>query len=288
MKPIKQKFFFLCLLIIFALPNFSLAQVKNQNWTLLDPATLPCKVAVVLDMATGNVLYSYNEEEFSIPASLTKLLTAMVFLDRKPNLNTIVSLKKEDEVGGGRLRVNYGSKLSLKDALYSTLIASTNNTAMILARASGLSYKDFVSKMNLKAQNWGLDAYFHEAAGMSTANITTPIQMAKIAREAFKYPLIRQISQLPKYEFKIRNTGLLKNVTNTDALVNEKSENFILTASKTGYLPEAGNNLAISAKNSNGPGEVVILVMGSETKPASFAAVKTLAEWSFKNYTWKK
>ena len=282
----KQKIFFLSLVIIFALPCFAFAQVKNLNAIPLDPTTLPCKTAIILDAATGDTLYSYNEEDFSIPASLTKLLTIMVFLDGKPNLNKLISLTKADEVGGGRLRVNYGSKFSLKDALYSTLIASTNNTAMILARASGLSYKDFVSRMNLKAQNWGLDAYFHEAAGMSTANITTPIQMAKIAREAFKYPLIREISQLPKYEFKIRNTGLIKNVTNTDALVSESNDNFILTASKTGYLPEAGNNLAISAKNINGLGEIIVLVMGSPTKPDSFSAVKTLTEWAFKNYTW--
>ena len=290
MKKIKEKIIVLSLLILFLLLPISLkAQTKNNTWYELNPDVLPCKVAIVLDTASGEILYSYNPEEFSIPASLTKLLTAMVFLDTKPNLNKLISLTKADEVGGGRLRVAYGSKFSLKDALYATLIGSTNNTAMILARATGLSYKDFMIKVNQKAQNWGLDAFFHEAAGMSPANITTPIQMAKIAREAFKYPLIRQISQLESYKFKIRNTGTEKTIINTDSLTSSTSvNNFILTASKTGYLPEAGNNLAISAKKINASGEVVVLVMGSPTKSDSFSAAKTLAEWALTNHTWSK
>ncbi|MCX6784539.1 MAG: serine hydrolase [Candidatus Komeilibacteria bacterium] len=270
----KNKVYFLLLVIFLAVPGLIKAQTEP---------IITAQAAVVIDAKTGKELYNLNATEKLIAASLTKLVSAMVFLDQKKNLNTIVTLSQKDEVGGARLRVNVGSKMSLSDALHASLIGSSNNATMLVMRNSGLTKDQFVAKMNLKAQKLGLDATFVEPTGLSASNTVSALDIAKISQAAFQYTTIKTIAGKWSYQFKIRNTGAIKKFTNTDPLMTRKKD-FIVTASKTGYLPEIGNNIAISArKNSKSP-EVIVVVMGTETKEGVLEDAQKLASWTLNNY----
>ena len=113
-------------------------------------STKPYVSAIVMDADTKKVLFEDNADKVWSAASLTKLMTAMVFLQYRPSWTKIVSIKSVDEVGGGRLRVNSGATMNIKDLMYCAISASANNAAMALARVTGLKRSTFVSYMNKK------------------------------------------------------------------------------------------------------------------------------------------
>ena len=112
--------------------------------------------AIVLDPASGKVLYQDQPDKVWTIASLSKLMTAMVVLDRDIKWNKVVTMRGSDEVGGARLRLAVGTKVTVKDLFYSSLVGSANNATIAMARQTGLSNADFVALMNKKAKALGL------------------------------------------------------------------------------------------------------------------------------------
>lgn len=245
--------------------------------------------ALVLDAKTKKVLFSFKPTKVWPAASLTKLTGAMVFLDRGLNWNQIISIKKQDEVGGGRLRVKPGATMSIKDVVYSSLIGSANNAATALVRISGLGMNNFVTAMNKKAAALGCaNTVFYDASGMNENNMTTASDIAKIATAAFSKPELRKPASTAFYTFKVRNTGESHTIKNTDVLLVDENNGLYVTGGKTGYLEEARNNLVVrlrpSQKDVNR--ELLVVVFGAETKDALFDEAARLARWSWSAYDW--
>lgn len=289
--------------ILILLPNLVFAATTTETvvkpigrqraatWAEFVPKEGDFASAVVLDYKTKGVLYSYKPDIAWPAASLTKLMGALVFLDRKFNWGTTVSIKAQDEVGGGRLRVASGAKMSIKDMLYSSIVGSANNAATALARISGLGMNNFVAAMNIKAKALGCKyTAYKDASGMNTGNTTTASDMAKIALAAFAKPEIRKPASTSSYKFKILNTGELKTIKNTNKLLIDENNGLYVTGGKTGYLEESKNNLVLkvrpSAKEINK--EILIVVFGAETRDQLFDAASRLAQWSWISYTWPK
>ena len=247
--------------------------------------------AIVLDAKTGQVLYEYKADRIWSAASLTKLMGALVFMDHHPNWNTVISLLQQDEVGGGRLRVASGARLTVRDLLYSSITASANNAATALARVSGLGISAFVKAMNKKAAILGLKSTtFVDPSGIEPKNVTTAREMAIIAGKAFDMDAIRRPATTAHYRFVVRNTGQVKNLTNTnDLLVQGEYDDVYVMGGKTGFLYESMYNLAVRIKPMNdeqGKRSLMIVVFGSPDRPQSFRSAHALAKWAWKAYTW--
>ena len=246
--------------------------------------------AIVKDTRTGKVLYSYKADDPWPAASLSKLTNALVLLDTKPNWNKIVNIKTQDEVGGGRLRVADGATLTMKDMLVSAISGSANNAAMAFARITKMGVAKYVLAMDKKAKALGCKTTtFKDPSGMDVGNITSASDMAKIAMVAFSKPEIRFAATTPIYNFRILNSGVLHTIKNTNYLLLDEKNGLYVTGGKTGYLVEAKNNLAVRlkpAKNDNR--ELMIVVLGADTKDQVFEQAEALARWAWTAYDWHK
>lgn len=246
--------------------------------------------AIVMIPGTHEVLYEYDADRPHVAASLSKLLGALVLVHRPISWGKIVSITSADEVGGGRLRVSSGAKLSMRDLLYCSITASANNAAMALARLSGLSMKRFMAASNEEAIKAGaVSSTFVDPSGMDVGNITTARDMAYIADRAFSNPSIRRAATTATYRFSIRNQRVVKTLKNTNELLTIDPDVWVL-GGKTGFLYESMYNLAVRLRPLDEKGvpirgrDVIVIVFGSNTKSEMFASAKRLAQWAWKNH----
>jgi len=222
---------------------------------------LTAESALVLDKKTGEIIFAKNQEEVRPMASLTKLMTVLVFLENNPGWNKKVVMQKADFVGGATLYAKIGDVVSTKDLFYATLVGSKNNAVEALIRATGLSRENFIKKMNEKAKNWGLtNTYYDDPTGLSEKNVSTAREMSIIAKEAFAKLDILKATTTKIYTVHPTNRNVSLAIANTSAKV--LNRDLCITGSKTGYTTEAGYNLVTQAKADGR--EIIALVMGSE------------------------
>ncbi|MDP3965134.1 MAG: serine hydrolase [bacterium] len=262
-----------------ALIHFPFAQVAVFAPQIGAPE-LASGSAIVIDRASGKVLFEKYSDEIMPIASLTKLMTAIVFLKHNPGWETEVVLAEEDMAGGAKLYASVGESLTVRDLFHTTLIGSANNTAKALARSTGLSKEDFVAEMNATAKQLGMpSAMFIEPSGLDPRNSASARDIARLADEALKFFDISQATSTRSYSFAMKNTGRPHNIKNTNLLVHESS--LYILGGKTGYLEEAGNCLVTRARNSEGK-EVTAVVLQHPSMWRSGAAgeVEALLLWS--------
>lgn len=240
----------------------------------------------VVDAATGTVLAETNSDAPMPIASLTKLMTAMVWLDTNPDLKTIITYTKADVTAYAYLRVKPSETLTTKDLFYSTIVGSANNAATALARSTGLSRADFVAKMNAKAASWGLhDTTFVDVNGLNPLNISSSSDMAVISGHAFHdYPLLKKASLTTVYNFRTINTKIAHSIKTTDKLLLTPGM-LNITGNKTGYLDEAKYTYTLRVQNAQGA-HVVVVVYGEPTSAARFSDAAKLATWALGAFTW--
>ena len=287
----------LALAVTFVFPANVLAATKPRTPVLLKSTKdYPVKKnefasAVVIDAATGKRLYSYQPDLEWSAASLSKLMNALVTVGEKPNWNRIVALSTADEVGGGRLRVNDGAKMSMLDLLYSAIAASANNAAMALARVSPLGTKKFVAAMNAKALKLGMThTTFVGPSGIEAENTSTANDLAKLATAAFNDPIIRQVASTSYYSFVVRNTGDVHKLTNTDKLLVDPNNGLWVSGGKTGFIYESQYNVIVRMRADPPDPQkptVLVVVLGAPTNDASFASAESLAKWAWNAYDWQ-
>ncbi len=228
-----------------------------------DPESLTAESAIVMDKSSGNVLFTKNSHEVRSIASLTKLMTALVFLENNPGWDKEIVMQKSDYVGGATLWVKEGDRVLVKDLFYAMLVGSKNNAAEALTRVTGLPRDKFIASMNQKALDLGLsNTYFVEPTGLDEHNVSTAEEMAMIARQAFNNLEILKATTTRWYKVSPLNNELVYWVQNTsEKLLNR---DLYITGSKTGWTDEAGYNLVTQAKNNDK--ELIALVMGAKIR----------------------
>jgi D-alanyl-D-alanine endopeptidase (penicillin-binding protein 7) len=191
-------------------------------------------------------------------ASITKLMTAMVVLDAKPDLKETLAIGEDDVdmVKGTRSRLKVGTLLEREEMLRLALMSSENRAASALSRHYPGGRDAFVAAMNQKARTLGLaDTRFQDPTGLTAANVSSPRDLAKMVDAAHQYPLIREFSTTSEGEFSI--AGRTQQFRNTNTLV--KSPTWEIGLSKTGYINEAGKCLVMQAWLNNKPTIIVLL-----------------------------
>lgn len=187
-------------------------------------------------------------------ASLSKVMTALVFLDTNPDWDKQVQITREEiaypctlQTCGttSEIPLKAGDYLLIKDLWVAMLAASSNQSAVILADNSGLTRAEFVIKMNEKAKELGLKkTHFEEMTGLSADNISTAEEFAVIARTAFMNDIIAAATRETNYVFSVVQTdGNGRDVTVANRNTSLLAMNPL--ASKSGYLVEAQRNAAV-------------------------------------------
>lgn len=236
---------------------------------------------VVMDPDTGEILASQNADDVRSIASITKLMTVMVAHDAGLDTDAEVALARADEVGGGRLQVPIGTRLTVPGLIGSTIVGSANNAANALARATGLSREAFLARMNEKARSLGLArTSFADPTGIEVENLSTAREVALMARAAFADGWIAPYAGLATYDVPLPG-GAVRTIKNTNGLVTDATVDVM--AGKTGFINEAGYTLVTRLKKA-GQKELLVVVLGADTKTQSFRDAKVLAEKAWQSY----
>ena len=247
---------------------------------------------VVMDRSTGKILTVKNENRVWPIASLTKLVTADVVLDEGVSMSTVADIQSQDDVGGAKLSVYDGDQFTIQDLFYAALVGSANNAANALSRATGLSKKDFVSEMNIRAAALNLThTRFVDPTGIELGNVSTAREMARLASDILaRQEVARFTSTYIKYITDITQ-GTTKKMTTTNWMIYKPEyDDVYVTGGKTGYLIESGWNLVVALRpdGADTDRELLIVLFGADSRSDSFVNAERLADWAWESYAWQK
>lgn len=232
--------------------------------------------ALVIDQATGRPIFQKSPDTVVPIASISKLMTAMVVLDAKLNMQEVISIGDEDvdTLKGTRSRLQVGTTMTREMAMLLALMSSENRAAHALGRHYPGGMPAFVAAMNQKARSLGMvSSRFEEPTGLSTNNVSTAYDLAKMVAAASQYPEIRAFSTTAEARVDLR--GRIQDFRNTNALV--KNDNWEIGVSKTGYISEAGRCLVMQAKVADKP--VVIVLLDSNGKMTRVGDAMRIKRW---------
>ena len=232
--------------------------------------------ALVIDQETGNALFEKQSSAVVPIASISKLMTAMVVLDAKLDMNEVIAIGDDDvdEIKGTRSRLPVGTTMTRQTAMLLALMSSENRAAHALGRQYPGGMPAFVKAMNQKAQALGMvSSRFEEPTGLSSNNVSTAHDLARMVAAAARYPEIRNFSTTGEASVDIN--GHIREFRNTNALV--RSDTWEIGVSKTGYISEAGRCLVMQARVADKP--VVIVLLDSSGKMTRVGDANRIKRW---------
>lgn len=237
------------------------------------------KAVYILDLNSDTVLFQKNADRSLYPASLTKIMTALVALDYY-QLDQILTVKNADRSIGNTMNLVAGDKLTTKDLLYGLLVSSGNDAALALAENYPGGYTQFILTMNQKSASLGLKkTHFNNVSGVEDANhLTTAEEISKLTQVALQNPVFRQIVNTGQIDIESAK-GNHYSLHSTNELL---SSNPKVKGVKTGWTPEAGGCL-ITLINQNGH-SVLITVLGSQDR---FSETEKIIHWIQQNIAWE-
>lgn len=237
--------------------------------------------AILMDAVTGEVLFEQNADEPRPPASITKILTALVILERGRLADTVVVSPRAASIGGYRLGLRRGQRISLQDLLAAILIRSANDAAMAAAEHVGGGAAGFVALMNAKAQELGMHhSHFENPHGLDEpGHFTTARDMALLTRVALEQSAFARLVRTRETMVTIWQPGPRGLLSRVRAI---QSHNKLLgrlegaDGVKTGYTDAAGRCLVASA--SRGDRRMIAVLLKD---PQRWMDAATLLEFGF-------
>ena len=269
--------------------NFIETTLEDQDVIIphkVDNKSLGVKISAVsaatMDKNTGLILWQKNANEQRSIASLTKLMTALVFLDNNPGWDIEMTMEKADEINGGTNHILRDEVVNVKDLFYTALIASDNTATRALVRSIGLSEEDFVSKMNIKAQELSLtNTHFVDLTGLKDDNKSTALDILSLAKTAFANQHINDAVGRSVYNFQAVS-GQDHKIISTNKLFNSFLD---IKAGKTGFVNASGYCFVAEVGGQDGH-NIISVVLGSDTHDSRFQELKILSAWIFNNFIW--
>ena len=265
----------MCALVLVLFLSVGFAQADDVRKISLRSAS-----ALVQDADTGEIVIGKNTDAVVPIASITKLMTAMVTLDRGLDMEEPITLNREDAVAmkGTRSRLRTGLTLTRGDLLLLALMASENRAAATLGRSYPGGMEAFVDAMNAKAAVLDMnESRFVEPTGLSPANVSTASDLAKLVRAAHEYPMIREFSTKDRATVKVGMGRKLRPLAygNTNGLV--RSSYWEIGLSKTGYISEAGRCLVMQVKL--GDKDLIVVLLDSWGKHSRIGDANRIRKW---------
>jgi len=212
----------------------------------VDPLALRSNVAYVVDQNSAEVLFEKNANVALPIASLTKLMTGMVVMDSKQDLDEVLRVTDDDvdrhKFSSSRLPV--GASMTRRELLHIALMSSENRAASALGRNYPGGLSAFVGAMNAKARQLGMrDTHYVDSSGLSSRNVSSGRDLAKLVMAAHGDPVLREFSTTPNST--VQASGRTMHYRNTNYLVSLPDWNIGLQ--KTGFINEAGRCLVMQA-----------------------------------------
>ena len=256
-------------------------ELEKTNTNKKDEPTINSRSAVILDRTTGEIVWGKDENNKRKMASTTKIMTAIVVIENVKDLNEIVTVsKKAANVGGSRLGLSAGNKITVLDLLYGLMLKSGNDCAIALAEHVGGNVESFVDKMNEKVKVLNLvKTHFVTVNGLDAdEHYTTAVELAKITDYALKNEKFAEIVRTKNYTVTINKQG--KTISNTNELLGNLNGVYGV---KTGFTNGANRCLVTAVKRGNI--DIICIVLGADTKKDRTRDSIKIIEYVFSNYT---
>ncbi len=277
----------LALLLLAGLP-VSATETNGENaaqpFTFAQPDfDVPCRAAVLMDQATGAILYEKLPDERLPIASITKVMTLLLTFEAlevgRIHLDDIVPVSEHAyDMGGSQIWLEPGEQLTLQEMLKAICVASANDAAVAVAEYVGGSEAAFVEMMNAKAQELGLSGtHFANACGLdASGHLSTARDVAVLSREMLtKHPQVTEYTTIWTDSLRGGETQLV----NTNKLLRRYEG---ITGLKTGTTSGAG--ICITASATRGGLSLIAVVLGAGSSADRFAAATTLLDYGFANF----
>lgn len=238
------------------------------------------RYAIIYDRNTKQVMWGKKENEKVPMASTTKIMTAIVVLENSNLKDEVTISKKAAGVGGSRLKISSGDKITVKDLLYGLMLRSGNDAAVALAEYVGGSVEGFSVLMNNKAKELGLkNTNFVTPHGLDNENhYTTAYELAYLTDYALNNETFSKIVNTKSITISIN--GNPRNIYNTNELLGNLNG---VNGVKTGFTNGAGRCLVTSCTRNNN--QIITVVLGCDTKKQRTSDSTKLIEYAFKNFT---
>ncbi len=241
-----------------------------------DPLSLRSSVAYVVDQNSAEVLFEKNANVALPIASITKLMTGMVVMEAKQDLDEVLRVTDADvdrlKYSSSRLPV--GARMTRRELLHITLMSSENRAASALGRNYPGGIEAFVAAMNAKARQLGMmDTHYVDSSGLSSRNVSSARDLVKLVMAAHEDPLLREFSTTPKST--VTASGRTMHYANTNYLVSLPDWNIGLQ--KTGFINEAGRCLVMQAMIHGR--NVVMVFLDSKGKMSRTADAGRIRRW---------
>ena len=249
------------------------------------PFDVNAKSAVLMDMSTGTIVYAKNADSALPPASVTKIMTLLLFMEEVDCGN--ISLDEEISVseyaasmGGSQVFLEPGETMKAEDLLKSVVIASANDAAVTLAEKVAGSEEAFVNRMNERAAELGMvNTHFENVTGLdddTVKHLTSSYDIALMSQALLSHEKITEYSTIWMDTIRNGEFGL----TNTNRLVRFYNG---ATGLKTGSTSKAGFCMSATAKRDGM--HLIAVIMGAPTRDARNEAAKQLLDYGFANYS---
>ena len=247
---------------------------------------IPAPSAILMDAATGTILFEKNADERLPPASVTKVMTLLLVMEALDSgrigwEDTVIASENAAAKGGSQVYLEVGEQMSMDEMLKSVVVSSANDCATALAEHIAGSEAAFVEMMNARAQELGLtDTHYVNCTGLddepnAAEHLTTAHDIAVVSRELLRHDEIRKYTTIWMDTVRDGKFGL----SNTNKLVRFYEGT---TGLKTGYTSAAGHCLSASAERDGIELIAVVLNCGSSTD--RFQSAKALLDYGFANY----
>ncbi len=252
-----------------------------------EEAKIEAKSALLMDVATGTVLYEQDSHTPLAPASVTKVMTMLLIMEAIDSgkigwEDTVIASESAAAKGGSQIYLKVGESMPVRDMVKSIAVSSANDCACAMAEHLSGSESAFVDAMNQRAKELGMnDTHFVNCTGLdddpaAKEHLTSAHDIALMSRELLKnHPAIKEYTTI--WMDTVRNGAF--GLSNTNKLVRFYPG---ATGLKTGFTSQAGYCLSASAEREGM--ELVAVVMGCETSAKRFAACKSLLDLGFANY----
>ncbi len=269
------------------------------NWE--DAPDVMATSAIMIDAGNGNVLYEKNSRERRDPASVTKIMTALVVLETM-DLDDEVTIAEDADETGNSINLKAGETLTVEQLLYAMMLHSANDAAEVLAVAAGGTVDNFCELMNERAERCGAESTnFTNPSGLNTYgqenHRTTAYDLAVISMEAMKNPTFREIVSARKYTIPANDVSKKRVLRSTNLCFYERDEIPDFDGSediegsykyegangiKTGTTSVAGYCYCGSAKR--GDTELIAVILNSTTGEERFKDAIKLWDYGFSKY----
>lgn len=240
------------------------------------PAALRSSSVLILDASGKQVLFEKNAEAVVPIASLTKLMTALVVLEARQDMEEVLAVTDADvdELKHAASRLRVGTSLRRADLLHIALMSSENRAASALGRNYPGGLPAFVAAMNRRAASLGMvHTHYVEPTGLSSDNVSSAQDLAKLVMAAQAQPVIRAYTT--DHEYAIAQGRRNTMYHNSNSLVANPGWDIILQ--KTGYITEAGRCMVMLATIAGRP--VVMIFLDSQGKLSRFADAERVRSW---------